>query len=145
MSTEAHKAMVRRAWEEMMNDGNTENLEAFFHEDYVDHTQPPDWPTDREGLRQLVTYLRVAFPDIHVTLHDMTAEGDLVMHRKTMRATHLGDFHGIAPTGRRVEMTGTHTWRFSAGKIIEHRANNDDLGMLRQLGAIPSSSTPDAS
>ncbi|MGH6944446.1 MAG: ester cyclase [Geminicoccaceae bacterium] len=138
MSTEANKALVRRGYEEMVVGGNFDHLEEWFHDDYVDHTQPPDWPTDREGLRKLLEYFRSAFPDIHVTIEDMVAEGDIVMHRQTMRGTHLGEFFGIPPTGRAVAMTGMHQWRFVDGKIIEHHANNDDLGMLRQLGAIPS-------
>ena len=145
MSTEANKAAVRRGYEELVMAGNYDNLEELFHEDYVDHTQPPGWPTDRAGLQQLVMYFRSAFPDIHVTIEAMVAEGDLVMHRQTMRGTHRGDFFGIAPTGRSVEMTGIHMWRFADGKIIEHHANNDDLGMLRQLGAIPAPNHSDAS
>lgn len=138
MSTEANKTLVRRGYDEMVMAGNFDNLEEFFHEDYVDHTQPPGWPTDRDGLRKLLEYFRSAFPDIHVTIEDMVAEGDIVMHRQTMRGTHLGEFFGIPPTGKSVVMTGMHQWRFAGDKIIEHHANNDDLGMLRQLGAIPS-------
>jgi predicted ester cyclase len=141
MSLEANKTIVRRAYEELLHNGNFENLEEIVHERYVDHTQPPGWPTDREGLRRQVSYFRSAFPDIHVVLEDMIAEGDLVAHRQTMRGTHRGEFFGIAPTGNRVEMTGSHFFRIADGKLIEHRANNDDLGMLRQLGAIPPEST----
>ena len=137
MSTEANKIVVRRAYEELVMSGNFDALEEIVHEDYVDYTQPPGWPTDRAGLEQQVRYFRSAFPDIHVTLEDMTSEGDVVFHRQTMRGTHLGEFFGIAPTGRKVEMTGMHLFRVADGKLIEHRANNDDLGMLRQLGAIP--------
>jgi steroid delta-isomerase-like uncharacterized protein len=138
MSTEANKALIRRGYEEMVMGGNFDNLEELFHDDYVDHTQPPGWPTDRDGLRKLVEYFRSAFPDIHVTIEDIVAEGDIVMHRQTMRGTHLGEFFGIPPTGKSVVMTGTHLFRVADGKLIEHHANNDDLGMLRQLGAIPS-------
>lgn len=137
MSTQANKDLVRRAYAELVMEGNFAHLEEFCHEDYVDHTQPPGWPTDRAGLQQQVLYFRGAFPDINVTLEDMVAEDDLVTHRQTMRGTHLGEFFGIPPTGRPVEMTGMHLFRVADGKLIEHRANNDDLGMLRQLGAIP--------
>lgn len=137
MSLEAHKTFIRRGYDELVMRGNFDHLEELFHADYVDHTQPPGWPTDRQGLRTLVEYFRQAFPDIHVTIEAMVAEGDLVMHRQTMRGTHLGEFFGIPPTGVRVAMTGMHMWRFADGQIIEHHANNDDLGLLRQLGAIP--------
>ncbi len=138
MSTHTNKDLVRRGYAELVNEGNFSHLEEFIHEDYVDHTQPPGWPTDRAGLQQQLQYFRSAFPDIHVTLEEMVAEGDLVMFRQTMRGTHQGEFFGIPPTGNPVEMTGTHLFRLKDGKLVEHRANNDDLGMLRQLGAIPS-------
>lgn len=137
MSPEANKALVRRVYEELIDKGNLDAVEDLFHEKYVDYTQPPDWPTDRAGLRQQVSYFRSAFPDIHVTIEEMIAEGDLVAHRQTMRGTHRGEFFGIEPTGNKVTMTGSHFFRVADGKIIEHRANNDDLGMLRGLGAIP--------
>ncbi len=137
MSTEQNKALVRRCYEELVMKGNLELIEELIHEDYVDYTQPPGWPTDREGLRQQIAYFRSAFPDIHVTIEEMIAEGNTVAERQTMRGTHRGEFFGIPPTDRRVTMTGIHIFRVADGKLVEHRANNDDLGMLQQLGAIP--------
>ena len=137
MSIEANKAVVRRAYEEFMMAGNFSSLAEIVHDDYMDYTQPPGWATDRAGLQRQIEYFRSAFPDIHVTIEDMIAEGDLVMHRQTMRGTHRGDFFGIPPTGTTVAMTGMHSFRIADGRLIEHRANNDDLGLLRQLGAIP--------
>ena len=137
MSTSENKALVKRAYTEILMQGNFENFESLIHDDFVDHTQPPGWPTDREGLRQQVLYFRSAFPDIHVTFDDMICEGDTVMHRQTMRGTHLGEFFGIAPTGVKVTHRGCHLWRVKDGKLVEHHATNDDLGMLQQLGAIP--------
>jgi predicted ester cyclase len=144
MSIDANKAVVRRAYEEFVMAGNFSNLAEICHEEYVDHTQPPGWSTDRAGLQRQVEYFRSAFPDIHVTFEDMIAEGDVVMHRQTMRGTHRGDFFGIPPTGTAVAMTGTHLFRIADGKLIEHHANNDDLGLLRQLGAIPAPNGKDA-
>lgn len=138
MSLEHNKAVVRRVYDELLMGGIYDNIEELVHDDYFDHTQPPGWATDREGLRRQIAYFRSAFPDIHVTLEELVAEGDVVMYRQTMRGTHLGEFFGIQPTGRRVSMTGSHLLRFKDGKLVEHHANNDDLGLLRQLGAIPS-------
>ncbi len=137
MSTDENKALVRRAYEELVNRGNLARIEELVREDYVDHTQAPGWPTDREGLRQQVAYFRSAFPDIHVTLEELIAEGDTVAVRQTMRGTHRGEFFGIPPTGRPVTLAGIHLWRVADGQLVEHRANNDDLGLLQQLGAIP--------
>src|SRR5688572_8080821 len=90
MSTQANKDLVRRAYAELVNEGNYEHIDDICHDEYVDHTQPPGWPTDRAGLHQQLLYFRRAFPDIHVTLEDIIAEGDLVMLRQTMLGTHLG-------------------------------------------------------
>ena len=141
MSRAENKAIVRRAYEELLMVGIYDHIEELVHDDFVDHTQPQGWPTDRDGLLQLAMYFRNAFPDIQVTFEDVVAEGDTVMHRQTMRGTHKGEFFGIPPTGNRVTMTGSHLWRVKDGKLIEHHANNDDLGMLRQLGAIPAVET----
>jgi steroid delta-isomerase-like uncharacterized protein len=138
MSANANKQLVRRAYEEVVISGSLDRLEELFHDDYLDHTQPPGWPTDRAGLGQLVLYFHSAFPDIDVSFEQMVAEGDLVAYRQTFRATHQGEFFGVPATGKRVEMSGTHLMRIADGKLIEHWANNDDLGMLRQLGVIPS-------
>jgi predicted ester cyclase len=137
MSTEENKDLVRRAYQELVMQGNFDNIVDLVHDDYVDFTQPPGWPTDRAGLQFQVEYFRSAFPDIHVRFFEMIAEGDVVIHRQVMSGTHRGEFFGIAPTGNRVEMSGFHLFRIKDAKLIEHHCNNDDLGMLRQLGAIP--------
>ncbi len=56
--------------------------------------------------------------------------------RGTYRYTHEGEFFGIAPTGKQVISTGTHLLRLTEGKIVEHWCNNDDLGVMRQLGVV---------
>ena len=58
----------------------------------------------------------------------------------TMRGTHRGDFFGLPATGREVTLTGVHIMRVADGKIVEHWGSNDDLGLMRQLGAIPEAS-----
>ncbi len=137
MSLEDNKCLVRRVYEELVMGGHFDKLEELVHEDYVDYTQPPGWPTDRAGLKLQLQYFRAAFPDIRVRIEEMVAEGDLVMYRQLMCGTHKGEFFGIAPTGNHVEMPGLHMLRIRDGKLVEHRATNDDLGMLRQLGVIP--------
>ena len=144
MSTDENKALVRRAYEELVNRGNLAHIEELVHEDYVDHTHAPGWPTDREGLRQQVAYFRSAFPDLHVTLEELIAEGDTVAVRQTMRGTHRGEFFGIPPTGRQVAVTGISLYRVANGKIVEEWWQEDLLGLMQQLGAIPASAQADA-
>jgi predicted ester cyclase len=80
---------------------------------------------------------RDAFPDLRFTAEDIIAEGDKVAARYTMRGTHQGEFMGVAPTGNRIEVTGIDIVRFEGGKMVEHWANSDELGMMQQLGVIP--------
>jgi steroid delta-isomerase-like uncharacterized protein len=82
--------------------------------------------------------MRAAFPDTRMTIEDEIAEGDKVVIRWTIRGTHKGEYMGIAPTGKEVTVTGISVYRIERGKIVEDWSNNDMLGMLQQLGAIPS-------
>ncbi len=136
MSTEANKALVRRWVEEVLNKGNLAAIEELFAPDFVDHTNPPDWPPGREGHKQIMTVFHTAFPDFHYGIEHEVAEGDMVMVRGTYHLTHKGEFFGIAPTGKQVTTTGMHLLRLAAGELVEHWCNNDDLGTMRQLGVV---------
>lgn len=136
--TEENKALIRVSWEKVMNRGNLKEAEKVFSPDYVYH--PPGSPDLRgleEGVRKPVSLMREGFPDIHFTVLDMIAEGDLVVHRWEATGTHLGEFMGIPPTGKKVVMTGIVLSRIEEGKIIEDWAHSDRLGLLQQLGLIP--------
>jgi steroid delta-isomerase-like uncharacterized protein len=79
-----------------------------------------------------------AFPDAQITVEDQIAEGDKVVTRWTGRGTHQGEFMGVPPSGNRVEIAGMTLDRFSRGKIAESWTNYDALGMMQQIGAMPS-------
>jgi predicted ester cyclase len=117
--------------------GNLAAIDELFSPDYIDYTNPPDWPPGREGHRKIVALYHAAFPDFHYTIEHEVAERDMVVVRGTYHLTHTGEFFGIAPTGKHVTTTGTHLFRIAAGKIAEHWCNNDDLGTMRQLGVVP--------
>lgn len=88
---------------------------------------------------RVIEAFRNAFPDLVVTLEDQTAEGDKVVSRYTGRGTRRGEFLGIAPTGREVELSGVTIFRLRGGNIVEGWDFYDGLGLLRQLGAMPTS------
>ena len=90
------------------------------------------------GLKQFVTLFRNAFPDIRIEIQDQVAEGDKVGTRFVAGGTHRGELMGVAPTGNRVTVGAFTLHRFSGGRIAEDLANYDALGMMRQIGAIPS-------
>jgi len=136
-SEEENKALYRRTFEEVFNQGNLAIVDDLVAPDFLNHEVPPGMNNrGPDSTRQIVRMLRTAFPDLHFTIEDLVAEGDTVAGRVTMSGTHLGPFQGIPPTGRSFEQAHMHFVRFRDGKAIEHRAVRDDLGMMRQLGLI---------
>ncbi len=137
MSTEQNKHLVQYTFERLFNTGELALADELVSEDFLNHDAPPGVPPGPAGLRQMVTMLRTAFPDIHYNTEEVIAEGDKVVARTILRGTHTGPFFGIPPTGRQVVQEQIHILRFVDGKAVEHRAVRDDLGMLQQLGVIP--------
>jgi predicted ester cyclase len=133
---ERNKALMRRLLEEDISQGNEAAAEAIIHPNFFDHTNPPGMQQGLAGHKAIVRLFRSIFPDLDWRIDDLIAEGDKVVARTTMRGTQQADFFGIPPTGRMVEMTGIHVVRIAEGRIVEHWGINDDLGLMRQLGAI---------
>jgi steroid delta-isomerase-like uncharacterized protein len=79
-----------------------------------------------------------AFPDFAVTVEDAVAEGDKVALRVTIRGTHQGALMGTPPTGKPIAISGMSLWRIADGKIVERWESADMLGLMQQLGVIPS-------
>jgi len=94
-------------------------------------------PMDRDGFLQFTTEFAAAFPGYSITIDDLVVDGDRVATRVTWRGTHLGNFQGIAPTGRDFEVMGMHFDRVEAGGIIEHWGMFDAVSLLQQLGILP--------
>ncbi len=134
---EQNKALVRRLLEDDLSRGDEAVAEAIIHPGFVDHTNPPGMRHGVAGHKAIGALFRAAFPDLEWRIDDLIAEGDKVVARTTMRGTQRGVFFGIPPTGRAVSMVGVHVFRVADGKIAEHWAQRDDLGMMRQLGLQP--------
>jgi steroid delta-isomerase-like uncharacterized protein len=137
MST-ANKAIAARLANEVFSKGDMKAFDEIFAPDYVNHNMPvPGMPGTRDGFRQVVLATRKAFPDVKVHVEDIVAEGDHVVFHDHVDATSKGDFMGIPPNGKPLQWTEIHWLRIKGGKIVEHWANFDQLGILKQLGAIP--------
>lgn len=139
MSLEQNTALARRIFEVGLNEGDADAIAALTAPGFIDHdihveTGIPGGPED---MRAALVAIRRGFPDIHVTIEDAFAEGDRVVVRNTWRGTHLGEFNGIAATGRPVEITGIVIWRIAGGLIAERWAVIDTLALLQQLGVVP--------
>jgi len=139
MSTEQHKAMDRRVYEEVWNEGSLDVIDELVAANYIDHDPNPTSTLEGlEGLKHSITMYRTAFPDVHFTVEDQIAEGDTVVTRWTARGTHQGPLMGIPPTGKQAMVTGISITRVASGKVVESWTNFDALGLLQQLGAVPS-------
>ncbi len=133
-----NKRLVRRAIEEVWNRGNYARLDELVASDIVIHgATPADDIHGPEGIKQFYDSLRQAFPDLHFTVEDQIAESDRVVTRWTARGTHKGVFQGIPATGKAVALTGIDIDRFASGKVVECWASVDQLGLLQQLGVVP--------
>jgi steroid delta-isomerase-like uncharacterized protein len=137
MSPEENKAIVRRFVEEAQSRGNISAVDQFLTADFVDHSPFFGLPPTREGVKQLFTMLRTAFPDLQATIHDQVAERDKVVTRKTFYCTHQGELLGIPATGKQVAIDVIDILQLAGGKITDHWAVVDLLGLMQQLGIIP--------
>ena len=138
--SQENKALTRRSWE-IVAKGSLETLEDALQEVYADTIvmhEPNEDVRGIEGLKQFVSMIRSALPNLHITLEDDVAEGEKVVSRWRAQGTHQGELMGIAPTGNEVRVTGITIHRIEDGKIVEEWENFDALGMMQQIGAIPS-------
>jgi steroid delta-isomerase-like uncharacterized protein len=137
MSAEENKDLVRRYIEEVWNGHNLAAIDELVSPEYLNHAASTA-EYQRGGAKLAVEWLLSVFPDHRFDIEDAAAEGNAVAVRGTMGGTHEGDLTGIAPTGKRVAVQQTHWFRVADGKVAEHWAVRDDLGMMRQLGVMPS-------
>ncbi len=137
MSTEDNKTRARRFIEEVWNQGNVAVIDELAAPSFSDPGLLPP-VQGLEGLKQYVTMYRTAFPDVYFTIDDQIAEGDKVVTRFTATGTQKGELMGIAATGRRATVMGITITRYENGKVVESWSNFDALGMMQQLGVVPS-------
>jgi steroid delta-isomerase-like uncharacterized protein len=137
--SEQNKAIERRLLDEVYNQGKLEVIDELVASDFVGHgTAMEGGDQGRDAYKGFVIMMRTAFPDLQMMIEDQVAEGDKVVTRFRARGTHTGTFQGIPPTGKTGELSGTIIDRIADGKIIECWGNSDDLGLLQQLGIVPS-------
>jgi predicted ester cyclase len=143
MSTEENKALARRIIEEAWNQGNLVAVDELMSPDYAGHhSLVPKQPPSRELYKQFIVRTRTAFPDMHATIEDQVAEGDLVVTRWSVQGTHGGMFRGHGPTGKRMTVTGITIERFVNGKSVEGWMEMDTLDQMQQLGVMPQPGQP---
>ena len=121
--SEANKAVVRRLITEVLNGGHLEVIDELYA------------PELAGAAKRWITPFRASFPDVHMEIVELIAEGDKVVGRFTCSATHLGEWLGHPPTGRRFERVDEVTiFRLREGRIVHAWSLEDTLSRLRQLG-----------
>ena len=133
---EQYKTIIRRFIDETLNKGNIEAADKFVATDVIEQVPFPGQGPGIEGLKDVLSGMRAAFPDLHWTVHEQIAEGDKVVSRFEWTGTHRGPFLGVEPTGRPVQAWGVVIDRLQDGKIKETRILMDALGLMAQLGVF---------
>ena len=135
--SEGNKAVVKRFYEEVWDQGNLAAVDELMADDFVNHGTPPEIPNNSEGFKIFAGMYLNAFPDMDMAVDDIIAEGDKVVSRWTAVGKHKGKLMGIPATGKDVIVTGMGIDRIVGGKIVESWGEFDLAGMLMQLGVAP--------
>jgi steroid delta-isomerase-like uncharacterized protein len=140
MSEAENRALFERYFDQVANKDNLDLADEIFATDYQHHDPANPDPRPMIGsqaVKDHLTSLKGAFPDLIFDIDDIVAEGDGIVVRWTARGTNTGDYFGMPATGKPIEITGMNTWVTRDGKAIEGWVNRDDMGLLQQLGVIP--------
>jgi steroid delta-isomerase-like uncharacterized protein len=140
----SNKATFRR-FHDAVNSGDAELISKMIDEvvepDVRIRTPLPVEATGAQALKQVWATLLRAYPDLHLTVEDLIAEGDKVVCRNVVTGTHQGEYMGLPPTGKSVTYNEIFIFRFAGGRIAETWGIVDVLAQMRQLGAIPGGSS----
>jgi steroid delta-isomerase-like uncharacterized protein len=137
MTIEENKALVRRFIDEIFLRGRSEAVDELLADDFVPHT----WGATGDGkdaLKEAIKRTSAGLSDTSMTIEDMIAEGDEVAVRLTSHAVQSGPFMGLPPSGKPYTIGEIHIFKIKRGKVTEHWHQGDFMGMMTQLGALPS-------
>jgi len=137
--SEKNKAVVCRWFEEVWNQGREATIDELFPAEGVAHGLG-DSESDVHGpaeFKPFAANIRGSIPDVQIRVKDILSEGDRVAVRVTVEGTHSGQGLGVPPTGRRVSIQGIIILRLVDGQMVEAWNSYDQLGLLRQIGALP--------
>ena len=132
-----HSTTMRRAYE-LISEGDIDGFGRLVAEGFVEHEVSPGLSATKDGVLQFFRGYRATFPDMRMDVEEIIASGDKTVARVTVSGTQDGEFMGMPPSGRRVQVRLIDIMRFDDdGLIAEHWGLVDMLSMLQQLGAIP--------
>jgi predicted ester cyclase len=135
--TEDSKALMWRITEEIWNNGRLELIDELIAEDLVDHVELAGLAgSGRARYRTSIEMTRTAFPDYRNPLDLVIAEGAYAVSYGRSTGTHLGEFLGMPPTGRRMDVPTFGILRFENGQAVERWGMSDNLAIMQQLGLM---------
>jgi len=130
------KDLLNRFYE-AVNAGDLDALDVLLADDVVEHESFPGIEPNKEGIKQVFAMFRSAFPNLRMEAHELIAEGGLVCARVTTTGTQDGEFMGMPPSGKQVEVEMIDIVRVADGQVVEHWGVMDSMTMMQQLGAMP--------
>ncbi|MFN2188893.1 MAG: ester cyclase [Candidatus Promineifilaceae bacterium] len=136
---EEHRALFSRWFEELWNKKNYQITQELVHPEFTAHgAGGQDIKQGPDGVADMVRTWHQAFPDGHMSMDDIITEGEFSTIRMTFTGTHLGDFYGNSASGHKVSVTSIGIDKVENGKITEGWGELNMLGLMQQIGAIPS-------
>ncbi|MFL5885223.1 MAG: ester cyclase [Thermoleophilaceae bacterium] len=137
MGDEENIAAFRRVMEEGFRQGNLDAIDEVVSAEFLEHEPGPGLDLGRSGLKQIITRLRAAFPDLSATIEDVIGSGDKMCFRVTFSGTNEGELMGFPASGRKATWQAVDIVRFDDdGTLLEHWGTLDRLGVLEQLGHV---------
>jgi predicted ester cyclase len=130
------KELARRAYA-IMSGGDLNELDEMMVPGFVDHNPEPDQAPGAEGVKEAFRRMRSGFPDLKMAPEAIHTDGDTVIARVRMTGTHNGEYFGVPPTGKSVDITGIDIVRIEEGKAVERWGVFDGLTLMQQLGQVP--------
>ena len=137
-AADANKALVRRYYDQVLTGGNLNVLDELLAPNYKRYLTANAAPLDAAAQKKRLAGMRAVFPDLNITVDDLTAESDRVAIRMTIRGTQKAAFMGIPPTGKQVTVTALESVRIENGKMVEHWGGADNMDLAQQLGGVVS-------
>jgi steroid delta-isomerase-like uncharacterized protein len=137
MEATMDNAATMRGTYERISAGDISGFGDLIADGFVEHDEIPGLPATKDGLLEYFALLLSAFPDMRMDVEDVIADGDKTVARVRVTATHEGEFMGVPPTGKQVEIQLIDIMRFDGdGLVCEHWGVADMLSLMQQLGVV---------
>ena len=136
-ASEQSRELMRRITAEIWDEGRLDLIDHYIAADLIDHIEDPTLESvGRERYRETAVRIRSAFPDFRNALDLIVAEGDIAVSYGRNVGTNTGEFMGMPPTGKTIDILPFGMLRFRDGQAIERWGFSDSLSMLQQLGLV---------